>query len=202
MESDSMKDLWNEENKQLDQKLNINEDALRKKAIDKSVSESDNLLSFSILGRYLALVYFVISIVTVIPIIDQLLYSVPAVLGGLAMLWSFRFHRTLKKQKYESTSIIELQKLILQFRIYTARTTKYDAAVVIFWLLTLAPVVLHRRYDFHVYASMDAMLIFLGAAFVSLASLSLFCYGIYKTYELKLKTSEEALQRLIEFEKN
>src|SRR6188768_3491517 len=75
MESDNMKDLWKEENKQLDQKLKINEDALKKKALDKSVSEFDTLLSFSILGRYVTLVYCVISLVTVIPIIDQLLYS-------------------------------------------------------------------------------------------------------------------------------
>lgn len=49
----------------------------------------EKLLTLAILGRNLAMVYCVISVVYAVRVFDSLAYSIPAILGALAMLWSF-----------------------------------------------------------------------------------------------------------------
>src|SRR6185369_13143386 len=100
MELDEMKKLWNEENERLKNKIEVNEKILKEMNMNKTISEIDPLFKRAILGRNLALVYCIISMVYASLVIQDVWYSIPAILGGLVMLRSFIYHLSIDKPDY------------------------------------------------------------------------------------------------------
>jgi len=201
MELDELKNLWNEENKKLEDRIKLNEKLIKKMNMEKTVGEFDKLLKFSILGRNLALVYFAISLVMAGKMIKEIEYSIPAILGGLAMLWSFISHLPIKKPDYEKSSILDLQKSICQFRIHTASNAKYDIAIVVFWILTLSPLYVKNVYKIAIYNNTTYLLVFCLVAILFIVVTIVLSRKVYKKYEQKLKQSEAYLEEIMEFEK-
>lgn len=200
MELDELKKLWKEENTRLENRIELNEKLIREMNMNKSIRGFDKLLKFSILGRNLALVYCFISIALAIRVIDEPLYSVPAIIGGLAMLASFVSHLSLERPNYEEISLIDLQKVISKFRIHTAANAKYDIGVVTLWLLTLTPAYLNVFFGVHLYARPTDLSIFCLVFFVAIIALSAMSQSIYRKYDRQLKQSEAYLDKIIDFE--
>src|SRR5699024_9861702 len=123
-----------------------------------------------------------------------------AILGGLAMLWSFISHLAIEKPNY-TDSLVQLQKTICNFRIHMAANAKYDIAIVAFWLLTLAPIYLKLVYKISLYTNLKALSIFILIAAVVLTLMIAVSRKTYKKYDQKLKNSEAYLAKLIQFEK-
>lgn len=196
-----MKSLWQQENNRLQNKLQVNERLLKKITLETSITDFDKLFKISDLGRKLALCYGIISFVFAMLALEFYLYSIPAMLGGLAMLWSFYMHLPLEKPQFEDISIMELQKSISRFRIHTAKCKMYDISIVIFWILTLIPVFLLKAYGIAVYATSHGAFTFILAAFVIIVLVSLLGIYGYKKYNVTLKKSEAVLDELIAFEK-
>lgn len=196
-ESSDMNELWKEANKKLEQQTIVNEKLLRNMA--RASTSYEKLLSLAILGRNLALVYCVISVVYAIRVFDSFAYSMPALLGALAMLWSFFSHRSLKRVNFESLSIVELQESICMFRIHTDKMKGYDLSIVIFWLVTLAPAWLLSTENLAVYEKEEHTRIFFFLA----AALALLAYvgtrAMYGSANKKLQDAEQLLRDIKEF---
>jgi hypothetical protein len=202
MEMQELKELWQAESQRLEQRIELNETALRKMNMEKAVGRFDKLVEKSILGRNLALVYGVIALVAFASSLERLEISIPLLVAALAMFWSFKYHLVIVKPKeYYEMSLVELQKLICNFRIHTSSSAKYDVSVVLLWFLTLIPFVIHIVFHVSVYENSSYGLpILLG--------IIAFCliYGpsvvkIYAEYETELGQAESCLEEIIDFEK-
>lgn len=158
------------------------------------------MLGQSRLGRNLALLYCLISVVVAILIIEEPAYSVPAILGGLAMLWSFISHLPIEKPDH-TMSLVQLQKAICNFRMHTAAHAKYDISIVALWLLTLAPICLKYTHNISLYSDPKALSVFGVISVVVLAFMVASSRKTYKANDLKLRNTEAYLAELIEFEK-
>jgi hypothetical protein len=193
--------MWNENVQRLEGKVQVNNKMLKDITFDKAVSTFNKLLGLFILGRDLALVYGAISFITAIRNYDDLVYSIPAFLAGVAMVWSFFSHLSLKKPDYSRLSILELQKAIFNFRKHSAKNARYDIAIVCFWIATLAPFYVKAQFGIEIYSSLTTAVWFVVGIFV-LTFISV--YGgrfMYQKYEAQLSEAEGELQKIHDFEK-
>ncbi len=197
---DELKKLWKEENKRLESKIEVNEKLIREMNMNKHIKGYDKLLSLSIMGRNLALVYCFISVAFAISVVNEPWYAIPAVVGGLAMLVSFVSHLSLKKPDYEELSLIDLQKVISKFRIHTASRAKYDGLVVSFWFLTAIPPYLNVFFGVHIYSDIMGLLTFCVLFLVVIVAGSMMTRNMYQKYDQQLKQSEAYLATITNFE--
>lgn len=201
MELDELKDIWKEENNKLENRIKLNENLIEKMNVDKTIGTYDKLLKQSLVGRNLALVYCGISIWMALIVIKEIEYSIPAIIGALAMLWSFISHLSIEKSDYGKISLVELQKSICKFRIHTATMAKYDSSIVFLWLLTLAPIFIKIFYNISIYSNFKYLSVFCLFSFVFIILIWVLGHYVYQKYERQLKQSEADLNEIIEFEK-
>jgi hypothetical protein len=197
-----MKNIWMDENKKLEERLVVNEKLLRSMTIDKAVTSFDKLLKMSILGRNLALVYCVISLVCSFRVFNEFIYSIPALLGAMAMLWSFFSHRSLKRVDFESSSVMDLQRSICAFRVHTDKMKLYDMSIVAFWLLTLTPAWSLSSLNLAVYNKPNTIFAFLSLVAILLAIVFVVSKATYDSYNKELKSAEQMLTNLKEFDRD
>jgi hypothetical protein len=201
MELDHLREIWQEESKGLEARIAVNESIIRKMNLDKAVGEFDVLVKRSLMGRNLALVYCFISVVLAAMAYDDLAYSLPGLLAGGAMLWSFISHLAITRPEYDKISVVALQKLICSFRIHTAANAVYDIAIVSCWLVTTVPLVLRVTQGIAVYNDAHATLVFLGTSTVVIVLIAVFSRRAYGQYHQKLREAEAQLNTIVEFEK-
>ena len=146
-----------------------------------------------------SLVYMLISIILVSKFPYEFEYSIPAYIGGIAMLFSFFQHMSIKKPDYGKMNTIELQKAISQFRIHTSKYSKYDVSIVCLWVLTLQPILF--KYIFKIDSFFPYLLLYfiflLWILFTLVRS-----KHVYEKQDKQLKELEEQLNQIMEFEKN
>jgi hypothetical protein len=197
MELDDLKNIWLKEKTELESRIVVKEKLVKELIFDKSKTSFDKLIKVAILGRNLALLYMIISIILAIKVFYDFEYSIPAFLGAGAMLFSFFQHISLKKPDFSKMNTIELQKAIFQFRIHTSKYSKYDISIVCLWFSTVIPIYLKYLRD------IDIPLIPLYSIIVSLIVITfLFSKYIYKKWDKQLEENEQELNQIIEFEKD
>jgi hypothetical protein len=201
MELDELKDIWQTEDKNLDSKIRLNEKHLLKMNLDNATGEIDKIISISLIGRNMALVYCFVSTGMAIFMIETIEYSIPTIFGALAMLWSFISHLPIKKLDYKD-SIVQLQKTICTFSVHTAANAKYDILIVALWFLTIVPICLKIVSDVSLYNDRKALAIFCLVAGITLTLMTALSRKLYAEYDRTLKKSEAYLAELINFEKN
>jgi hypothetical protein len=201
MELIEFKNLWKEECQQLEERVRLNEKFIQEMNLDKVVSEFDKLLKLSLLGRNLALVYGFISFALVFLTFKEWEYSIPCLIGGFAMLWSFSYNSKIQKLDYYHLSVVDLQKSICDFRIHTAKTAKSDSNIVFLWILTIVPIFCKFILKTHIYTDSNSFAYFIIA--ISIFSSLFFpaCQRLYKDYDTKLIAAETSLNEIVEFEK-
>ena len=201
MELDELKSLWKADYDQLQNSLSLNRALISKADISTSMGEYKKLRQVSIFGRNMALVYAAISIVWAITIFFNFIYSIPLLLGGAAMIWSFTQHLAIESApNYHAHSIIELQRKIQRFRIHTAKHKIYDGLIVLFWLLTIAPIYLQTGHHYDIYASASNIFTFAMVAIVLFGITGFLVNKMYGHIDGKLKDAEEALEEIDMFE--
>lgn len=200
MELLELKKIWQEESQKLEKRITLNEERLRRMEMDKIVSEFDKLLKVSIFGRNAALVYFFISLAMSMYAFKDWAYSIPCLLGGLAMLWSFNDHLVIKKPNYLQLSVIELQRYVAQFRVHTARTAKYDVAVVLIWFLTITPLYLKIQLGIHIFSNTAGSLKYGLIVLIIIALLILLSKIVYTKIDRQLRQAEMRLAEIKTFE--
>jgi len=201
MELDELKNLWKAEDSELERKIKLNEEHLMKMNMDKNIGEISNIVRISLFGRNMALIYCFISIGMAVSMIEAIEYSIPAVLGALAMLWSFISHLSIEKPNYND-SIVQLQKSICAFRIHLSANAKYDVLVVAFWILSGTPIYLKLAFNISLYTNNQALAIFCLLAGIALTLMMALSNKIYEKHDKALKKAEANLAELIKFEKD
>ena len=202
MELDELKKLWMDENERLKNKIEVNEKILKEMNMNKAIGEIDPLFKKAILGRNLALVYCLISMVAASLVIQDVWYSIPSIIGGLIMLRSFIYHLSIDKPDYYSMPILDLQKSINDFRIHIASSEKNDMASVIVWQLVTTPACLRLRpFNIFIYDNPKYLAIFCLYMFVFAVLTIAFSKKAYKKGGQQLKKAESHLNEIKEFEK-
>jgi hypothetical protein len=201
MELDDLKTIWLKEKMELESKIILNHNLVKELILNKSKNSFDRLISISILGRNLALVYMLISLFLASKVLYELQYSIPAFIGAAAMLFSFFQHISLVKPDYLKMSTIELQKNITRFRLHTSKYSKYDISIVCIWFLTVLPICFKYLSNYYPFIFFQTM--FFGS-YCILVVVLLIIYGIflYKKIDKELEESERQLDQIIEFEKD
>lgn len=197
MELDDLKNIWLKEKMELESRIVLKEKLVIELTFDKSKNSFDKLIKKAIIGRNLALVYMVISIFSASQVFYEFEYSIPAYIGGLAMLFSFFQHKSLNKPDYSKMNTLELQKAICQFRIHTSKYSKYDISIVSLWILTMLPMYLKFILKIHIspLPLFSIIILLVVLTFV-------FSKDIYNKWDNQLKENEQELNQIIEFEKN
>lgn len=202
MELEEMQALWQADSQRLEKRIELNEKKLQQMNMGKAVGRFEELVKKSIMGRNMAIVYGVISIVSASLVINKLELSIPIILAAVAMFWSFRYHLVIEKPgDYSQISLVELQKSICRFRIHTSSSAKYDISIFVFWALTLIPLYLDAILDIAIYSNMTYGFPFLMLVMAIFIISPQMFKGIYQEYETTLKESESYLEEIIEFEK-
>ncbi len=197
MELDDLKNIWLKEKMELESRIVLNEKLVKELTFNKSKSSFYKLIKIAILGRNLALVYMIISIILALKVFYEFEYSIPAFIGAGAMLFSFFQHISLDKPDFNKMNTIELQRAICHFRIHTSKYSKYDISIVCLWFLTVVPIY------FKFILNINIPLIPLYSIITSLIVLTfVFSKYIYKKWDNQLKENEEQLNLIMEFEKN
>ncbi|MCC9167907.1 hypothetical protein [Pontibacter harenae] len=202
MELDDLKDTWNKGKKQIESRLTLNERHIHDLIIQKSQSRFTALLGISIIGRNLALLYMGVSVWFAYTMIDELAYSIPAFIGAAAMLFSFIQHRSLKQPDFNSMDTLTLQKCISQFRMHTAKMGKYDAAIVLVWIVTLTPIILKQRFRLSIYTDPANFITFFSVVLLISILVILFSGKIYHKWDAELAESENDLKKIEVFEED
>jgi uncharacterized membrane protein len=200
MELDDLKNIWQEENNRLANKIKLNQNLLLKMNMDTIADEFNQMVRKSLLGRNMALIYCLISMGLAILLIEEIAYSLPAMVGGLAMLWSFASHLIIEKPDYNG-SLVQWQKTICSFRIHTAAHAKYDIIISVVWMLTFIPIFLHYVFNISIYNDFKSFSPYFLISVVVQIIIIVLSRKVYKEYDQKLKNAEAALAELIAFEK-
>jgi len=201
-----MHDLWTDHGKQLETALKLNETLLRKMNLDQAVDGFKELLKVSVLGRNMAFVYFLISMLLGGTMINHPQYFLSLLLGGLGMLGSFAYHlknttKFTRLNVYE-IPVIELQKAISEFRISSISAGRYDFGIVVLWLTTILPACLKLVTHVDVYGNH----FYAGFYFLIIAGMALVFYPLnlrtyYKMYGEKLSHAERLLAEIMAFKR-
>lgn len=201
MELNELKSMWMEDYDQLQSSLSLNKEMINKSSIKSSISEYKKLRSVSIMGRNMALVYAAISIISAVIIFSNFIYSIPLIIGGLAMIYSFTQHLAIDGQtNYYELSVLELQRRIQRFRIHTAKHKVYDGGIVLLWFITITPAFLNYFRDYDVYSSMSNFITFAGIAALLFIILGIGVHLMYNNIDKELKDAEGALEEIDMFE--
>ncbi len=195
MELDDLKETWQHEKQVLENRIRLDEELINRLTFDKSKGVFDRLMTTAIMGRNMALVYMLISFAALYFMKADLWQNVLVSFGGLAMLFSFFQHRSLKKPEFSQMNTIELQKAISKFRIHTAKNSKYDTAIVALWFSSMIPIYM-RLF-------MDAPVSFWNQLLISaviVVLMLLFTPLLYGKWDQQLKENELLLKRTMAFE--
>lgn len=205
MEIDKLKENWQEKLREQDQKIAINF-SLFKKLTEQNVSGSlDKILNIQKFGTYLALVYAAISFGLGLVYFTVYYYSIPLLIAGFLMIYSFLGHyaqlKTISHIGFDQTSVKEYLKTVLLYEDWILKSKTKDFLITFFWLTSTAPIwfkyVLHKD----IYQDNSTLLLFTGVLAVIFMFITLGANYTYKDYNKKFNRIKSQLEEILEFEK-
>jgi hypothetical protein len=204
MELNDLEKIWQERDKN-DSSLKINEKILLKRNYDNASSEFEKLLKLSILGRNLAFVYFVMSLVMIYLVRNYSVITYAGIAGAMGMLLSFIYHfsytNKLRKLNYYLMPVVDLQKVLSEFRVKSVGAGEYDFMVVLLWIVTISPMVAQYFFSKDLYTYFELSISNAVILIVVLLVLYAGNKRMYKAlYEDKLLKAEADLKEILEFE--
>jgi hypothetical protein len=204
MEIDKLKENWQEKLREQDQKIAINF-SLFKKLTEQNVSSSlDKILTIQKLGTYFALVYAAISFGLGLVYFTEYYYSIPLLIAGFLMIYSFLGHykqlKAITTIGFEQTAVKDYLKIVLLYEDWIFKSKKADFIIVFIWFTSIAP--LYAKYVLHmdIYHDSSSLLIFIGVSVSSALLMNFFAEKIYKDYNKKFKVIKNKLEEILEFE--
>ncbi len=202
MNIDDIKSIWKQDMDALEDRVRVNEEKIKELELNKATSNFDKFLKISIAGKNMALVYAVGSLFLMYKVWDASFYAVIVGLGAAAMIFSYFQHSSLKKLDIGSLSLIALQKEIYKFRMHTAKTAVYDLTIVAFWMVTAGIGYYQWIYGGETVLNLTKSL---GIGALILLWFAIAYFGskhIYKDIDVKLKESEDGLEKITNYQKD
>ena len=205
MELDKLKENWQEKFKEQDKKIAINF-ALFKRITEQNVSSSlDTILTIQKSGTYLALVYAAISFGLGLLFFSEYYYSVPLLIAGFLMIYSFLGHykqlKVITSIGFDQTSVKEYLKTILLYEDWIQKSKTSDFMIVFFWIASIIPIFLKSVLHMDVFHDSLSLLIFIGVLVLFIMLTTLGANAIYKDYNKKFDGIKSQLEEIQEFEK-
>ena len=205
MEIDKLKENWQEKLREQDKKIAINF-TLFKSLTEQNVSGSlDKILNIQKLGTYLALVYAAISIGLGLVVFTEYYYSVPLLIAGFLMIYSFLGHYKQLKEitsiGFDQTSVKEYLKTVLSYQDWIQKSKTSDFMITFFWIISTAPICFKYVLHKDIYQDNSTLLLFTGVLAVIFMFITLGANTTYKDYNKKFKGIKNQLEEILEFEK-
>ena len=200
MNIDDIKNMWKEDMNALETRVRVNEEKINELELNKATSTFDKFLKISLAGKNMALVYALGSVFLMYKVWGTSFYVGIVGLGAVAMIFSYFQHSPLKKLDLGSLSIITLQKEMYKFRKHTAKTAVYDFTIVGIWMAT-AGIGFYQWMSGGEAALNLAKGVTIGCAILVWFVVAYFGGKyIYKDIDVKLKESEDGLEKLINYQ--
>ena len=205
MEIDKLKENWQEKLNEQDKKISINF-TLFKRLTEQNVSSSlDTILTIQKAGTYLALVYAAISFGLGLVFFFKYYYSIPLLIAGLLMVYSFLGHykelKVITSIGFDQTSVKEYLKTILSYEDWILKSKTNDFMITFFWVISITPIYVKYVHHIDVYNNNFLIFIFLGILAVIFLFITLGANSIYKDYNRKFNGIKSQLEEILEFEK-
>lgn len=205
MELDKLKENWQEKLNEQDKKIAINFTLFKRLTEQNVTSSLDKILTIQKAGTYGALVYSIISFGLGSVFFKEYYYSIPLLIAGFLMLYSFLGHykqlKEITSTGFGQTAVKDYLKTALLYEDWIFRSKKADSIIVFIWFASIAP--LYAKYGLHtdIYHDTSALLIFIGVTVLSSLLMNIFAGKIYKDYNKKFDAIKSQLEEIKEFEK-
>lgn len=205
MEIDKLKEDWQEKFKEQEKKIAFNF-TLFKRVTEQNVTSSlDKILTMQKVGTYFALVYAAISFGLGFVFLNEYYYSIPLLIAGFLMIYSFLGHykqlKAITSIGFGQTTVKDYLKTALLYEDWIFKSKKTDFIIVFIWFTSIAP--LYAKYVLHIdiYQDSTSLLIFIGISVLVSLLMNLFAKKIYKDYNKKFDAIKRQLEEIKEFEK-
>ncbi len=202
MNIDDIKSIWKQDMSALEDRVRFNEEKIKELELNKATSTFDKFLKISIAGKNMALVYAIGSIFLMYILRDTYFYATIVGIGAVAMIFSYFQHSPLKKLDLGSLSLIALQKEIYKFRMHTAKTAIYDLTIVGVWMVTAGIGLYQWIYGGETVLNLTKSLSIAAAILLWFAIAYFGSKHIYKDIDVKLKESEDGLEKITNYQKD
>ncbi len=202
MNIDDIKSIWKQDMDVLEDRVRVNEEKIKELELNKATSTFDKFLKISLAGKNMALVYALGSIFLMYKVWDASFYVVIVGLGAAAMIFSYFQHSPLKKLDIGSLSVTALQKEIYKFRLHTAKTAVYDLTIVGVWMVTAGIGFYQWNSGGEAVLNLSKSVGIGVAIFVWFAIAYFGSKHIYRDIDIKLKESEDGLEKIRNYQKD
>jgi hypothetical protein len=205
MELDKLKENWQEKFKAQEEKIAFNFTLFKRLTEQNVTSSLDKILTIQKAGTYFALVYAAISFGLGFVFLNEYYYSIPLLIAGFLMIYSFLGHykqlKAITSIGFGQTAVKDYLKTILFYEDWIFKSKKADSIIVFIWFTSIAP--LYAKYVLHIniYHDSSYLLIFIGVTVLSSLLMNLFAGKIYKDYNKKFDAIKRQLEEIQEFEK-
>lgn len=205
MEIDKLKENWQEKLREQDSKITINFTLFKRLAGQNIASSLDNILAFQKTGTYSALVYAIMSIGLGLFFFTKYYYSLPLILAGFLMIYSFLGHykqlNLITSIGFDQTSVKDYLKTVLLYEDWIQKSKTNDFIITFFWIISIAPIFLKYVFHVDVYDNSSSLLIYIGALLVIFMFITIGANSTYIDFNKKFNGIKSQLEEILELEK-
>ncbi len=204
MELDKLKENWQEKLNEQDKKIAINFTLFKRLTEQNVTSSLDKILTIQKAGTYGALVYSIISFGLGSVFFKEYYYSIPLLIAGFLMLYSFLGHykqlKRITSTGFDQTAVKDYLKTALLYEDWIQKSKTSDFMIVFFWIASIAPIFLRIFLHKDIYHDSSSLLIFIGVLVIIFIYFKLKAKFIYKDYNKKFDSIKSELKEIEEFE--
>lgn len=203
MELDELKAAWAQYDKKLSVILNLNQELLKKRVLDKSIGEMKTPLTYEIGTAIITCILFLFLGVSTYKFASEMKFLIPGLVASLltlsGLISSVKKVNILSKIDYYNSSVVELQKSINRIKQNGILSRKVEYYLFPLYVFSFAPIFVKAVYNIDIYDK--SQIFFIGGilAMIIYYPLAIWYYRI--GYDKKLKNTSEFLNELNRFEK-
>jgi hypothetical protein len=205
MELDKLKENWQEKFKAQEEKITFNFTLFKRLTEQNVTSSLDKILTMQKVGTYLALVYAAISFGLGFVFLNEYYYSIPLLIAGFLMIYSFLGHykqlKAITSIGFGRTAVKEYLKAVLSYEDWILKSKTNDFMITFFWIISTTPIFLKHVLHIDIFHDSSSLLIFIGVLVVIFTFITLGANSTYKDYNKKFKAIKRQLEEIKEFEK-
>ena len=203
MEIDELKTVWAKYDKKLTENLKLNGELLRKMNLDKSKREMNTPLNSEIMGVVIGGIFLAFFLSATLRFSGEFKFFISGILTNAICIiitaLSIKKIKLLSSIDYYNSSIVDLQKSILNFKRILIQYKKVELIGGFFLAIVMSPILVKALRNVDVYTNPWR---YAGAAIFALIVGYPIGIWMYKNwYEKKIQNTEQFLKEIEKFEK-
>lgn len=203
MELDELKQIWSQYDRKLNENLKLNEDLLRNMNLDRTKQELQKPFIYELISVAIILLIIVFVAGFSIRLIKEIQFSLTGfgsvLLGIIYLIFSIMKANRFAKIDYYNSSIVKLQKDLLQLKTFILRLRKIEVILLPFLIILILPILFKAVHNINVFENIVPLIIkvciILGISYP---------VGLWinkNLYDRKLRDVEMFLKEIDHFEK-